>query len=156
MQLKLLCLECLYIYEGDYKQLFKTTFCLKFVHITKIKWSFMEWIPVLTPPIYLIKIGIFFFLWPHLQHMEVPGPGLNWATAATYTTTAATLDTLTHCIRWGLNPQLCSDLSHSSWTLNPLSQGGNSKKGTSVVAMCSWETTYKANQQITFFFWFPH
>ena len=62
--------------------------------------------------------GIFFFLGPHLRHMEVPGLGsqseLQDTTASAYTTATARLD-----------PSCICDLPHSLWQLwifNPLSE----------------------------------
>ena len=49
-----------------------------------------------------------------------------WAVAATYTTASAMPDPLTHCTGHGLNPCLCSELSHFDWILNPLHHSRNS------------------------------
>ena len=53
--------------------------------------------------------------------MEVPRPGTESETSAT---AAAIPDPLTHCARLGLNPHLCSNLSHCSQILNHYSIAG--------------------------------
>lgn len=54
---------------------------------------------------------------------KFPGQGLNPGQGMT---AVATPDPLTHCAGWEWNPCLCSDLSQSSWILNPLCHNGNS------------------------------
>ena len=68
----------------------------------------------------------FVFSWPHPQHMEVPGPGIEskpqlW----NYATASAMLDYLTHAPGWGYNPQLRRDPSHCRWILNSLCHSRN-------------------------------
>ena len=80
-----------------------------------------------------------FFLWPHLQHMEVPGPGVKLdLQLPAYTTAASMLDPshiceLHHSLKkhWILNPlSKARDRTFTSWTLcwllNLLSHNRNS------------------------------
>ena len=87
---------------------------------------------------YFILFYSFFFLWLHLQHMEVPRLGLQWELyPPAYATATATPDlscigSLHHSSqqRWILCPlreardQTCI-LMATSWVPNPLSHNGN-------------------------------
>ena len=81
----------------------------------------------------------FFFLWPHLRHMEVPGLGVElelpfrpmpqtqeqqiWAVSVTYSATCGYAKSLTYWVRPGIEPT-CSQRQHQ--VLNLLSHGRNS------------------------------
>ena len=75
---------------------------------------------------------LFSFLWLHLQHVEVPGPGVEWelqfwphATAieTLYPSLSCDLcDSLSHRARPGIKP---TSLQRQRWVLNPLSHTGN-------------------------------
>ena len=47
---------------------------------------------------------IIIFFWPHLWHVDVPGPGTASATAVTYATSVAMPDPFTHCAGMGIEP----------------------------------------------------
>ena len=69
----------------------------------------------LLPEKSLCHLFIFFFLWPHLQHMEIPRLGVRSELPVPAYTSAAAM--------WDLS--CVFDLHHSSqqcWVLNPLSR----------------------------------
>ena len=66
----------------------------------------------------MLSLAFFFFLGPHLQHMEVPRLGVKLELQLpAYTTATATLDPSCicdlHCSSWQL------------WILNPLREAGD-------------------------------
>ena len=88
----------------------------------------------------------FFFLWPHLQHIEVPGFGVEWepqpqqrqiqTTSATYTKACNNARSLSHWARPGIKLA-----SLRSWrrVLNSLSHSGTCGRK-------SWQTKNKQNK----------
>ena len=78
------------------------------------------------------KLIFFFFLGPHLRHMEAPGPRLQLQVYATATATprpqpsaCGNPGSLTHWAAPGIKPTSSQTLC---WVLNPLSHNRNSKK----------------------------
>ena len=83
------------------------------------------------------EIIFFFFLWPHLWYMEVPGPGVEsklqpqpqphqhqfWATSATHPAACGNAGSLTHWAKSGIKPSTSRTLHR---VLKPLNHNGNS------------------------------
>ena len=106
---------------------------------------------------YFIHFFFFFFLpWPHLQHMEVLGPGVQserqlrlppqphqhqiQATSSTYTIACSSAGSLTHWMRPGIRPA-SPKIQH--WVLNPLDHNRTSNFWSAfcdkVCVCCSWK-----------------
>ena len=96
-----------------------------------------------------LRSFFFFFLWPHMLHMEVPGLGVRsehlkpmpqpwqhriWGTSATYAAACNNARSWIHWMRPGIEPT-------SSWTLcgflPPLSHSGDSRFETFLLSI-SW------------------
>ena len=80
----------------------------------------------------VLKWFNFFFLilWPHSRHIETPRPGIEFgATAATYVTAVAMLDSLTHGAGPRIKPMTLQwSYSHCGWMPNPPCHSRNSLK----------------------------
>ena len=69
---------------------------------------------------------IYLFLWPHLRHMEVPGPGIeSKPQLQSMPQLARSFNPLHEAV--GLNPSLCSDTWHCNQIFNPLHHNRNSR-----------------------------
>ena len=73
-----------------------------------------------------LLLFIYLFLWPPLQHMEVPGPALNPSCRSDLHCSCGNTGLFNPLHRARVDLSLCSDLSHCSQLLYPLWHSGNS------------------------------